>query len=139
VSFQAQSIEQQATSLPPNPAETLIKIGAGGVPVLALLDEHDLFTAQQLGCDLFALLLDNEIVVVDLSSATFIDSAGLHALVKASRQARSLGHRLLVHTGANEHVKKILKITGLDGYLDHAPILAGQVGQSRARKASKHR
>ncbi|HZP29239.1 MAG TPA: STAS domain-containing protein [Acidimicrobiia bacterium] len=53
-------------------------------------------------------------VVVDLSGVTFLDSAGLAALVNARRVLRDAGYTLRT-TGEQEHVRKILEIAGLLG------------------------
>jgi anti-sigma B factor antagonist len=51
-------------------------------------------------------------VVVDLTAATFLDSAGIAALVHASRRARRDGADLRVAAGSA--VLRILELVGLD-------------------------
>ena len=98
-------------------SQTTVLIRADGSPVLVLVDEHDLSTAPQIEEDLQVLITDNEIVVVDLSNTTFLDSSALGAVLRASQQARSLGHQVVVETGENESVERLLELMGLDRHL----------------------
>lgn len=59
-------------------------------------------------------------VVVDLSAATFVDSTGLGALIRLQREARRRGARFRV-VGADDRVRKILRITGLDSAFGMPP------------------
>ena len=59
-------------------------------------------------------------LVVDLSALTFIDSAGLAALVAAHKGTRSAGTRLLL-AAPTPAVVKVLAITGLNAVLTTAP------------------
>ena len=52
-------------------------------------------------------------VVVDLTAATFLDSAGVAALVRASRRARTDGADLRV-AAAESAVLRVLDLVGLD-------------------------
>lgn len=61
------------------------------------------------------------IVVVDLSTLTFIDSAGLGALIGAQRRLRELDSELRL-TRVPDHVQKILRITALDQALPIHPV-----------------
>ncbi len=59
-------------------------------------------------------------LVVDLSGLTFIDSAGLAALIAAHKGTRSAGTSLVL-AGLSAPVAKIMSVTGLDGVLTVAP------------------
>ncbi|MFI8101207.1 STAS domain-containing protein [Streptomyces sp. NPDC086023] len=50
-------------------------------------------------------------VVVDLQHLTFCDSAGLHALLEARRQAARLGHELCL-AAPREQFLRLLELTG---------------------------
>jgi anti-sigma B factor antagonist len=52
-------------------------------------------------------------VLLDLSGVTFLDSAGLTALVVADRTARATGRALTVTCGTSRAVRRPLEITGL--------------------------
>ncbi len=60
-----------------------------GEAVARFLGDHDLTTSTETDVLLAALVEANQLVTVDLSEATFIDSSFLHSLVKANRDARA--------------------------------------------------
>jgi stage II sporulation protein AA (anti-sigma F factor antagonist) len=50
-------------------------------------------------------------VIVDLRATTFLDSAGMHVLLDAHRQARRLGLRLTVRDGAvTANARKLIDV-----------------------------
>jgi anti-sigma B factor antagonist len=55
---------------------------------------------------------------VDLSSVTFLDSAGLHALLNARKELGEQNRRLLV-LNRSEAVERVLELTGLPDVFDH--------------------
>jgi len=55
-------------------------------------------------------------LTVDLEQITFIDSSGLHTLVRSRRYADDLGKTFRI-TGHRGHVATVIEITGLTGYL----------------------
>ena len=54
-----------------------------------------------------------ERIVIDLSGATYIDSAGLAALIIAMREVESYGGKFFL-TGLNETVRSIFESSRLD-------------------------
>jgi len=63
-----------------------------------------------------AVLLDDAIsssnlVVVDVTSAQFIDSSFLHNLVKAHKSAQTRGSRFVLQMGTAPPVRRILEIS----------------------------
>lgn len=52
-------------------------------------------------------------LLVDLSAVTFLDAAGLHALVAARQAARGLDVPFRIHCGERRAVRRPLEITGL--------------------------
>ncbi|MFI2608938.1 STAS domain-containing protein [Kitasatospora sp. NPDC018619] len=74
--------------------------------------EIDLDTAPALRRALAAALESHREVVLDLSEVTFMDCAGLGALVRARNQADRGGRRLVLR-GADRRVVRLLKLTGL--------------------------
>jgi anti-anti-sigma factor len=56
---------------------------------------------------------EKRIVVIDLSNLTFIDSSGLHALLRAHQDCRARGHELRVIPGP-EKVHRLFEITGMN-------------------------
>ncbi|MFJ1790955.1 STAS domain-containing protein [Kitasatospora griseola] len=74
--------------------------------------EIDLDTAPALCRALAAALASHREVVLDLSEVTFMDCAGLGALVRARNQADRSDRRLILR-GAGRCVVRLLKLTGL--------------------------
>ena len=62
-----------------------------GVAVVACTGEHDLTTKDETGRLLRLLVAENDLVVVDVSQAQFIDSSFVNNLLKADRLARERG------------------------------------------------
>jgi anti-anti-sigma factor len=80
---------------------------------LELLGEHDLHTVLTLGPVLESLVDRNDLVIVDLTRAEFMDSSVLHELVRASRRMRDRGGRLVLNLGEQPVVTKLFEITRL--------------------------
>ncbi|MFE4361117.1 MULTISPECIES: STAS domain-containing protein [Streptomycetaceae] len=74
--------------------------------------EIDLDAAPSLRRALATALESHREVVLDLSEVTFMDCAGLGALVRARAQADRCGARLVLR-GAGRRVVRLLKLTGL--------------------------
>ena len=88
----------------------------GDVLVVVVRGEHDIYTAPTLRERLDqALAADPAGIVVDLGSATFLDSSILGALLEARRQALERGTGYVVCLGEEPEpgVARILEITGL--------------------------
>jgi anti-sigma B factor antagonist len=80
--------------------------------VIGLRGEWDLYNRPELETALRAAEASSEpVVVIDLSSATFIDSSVLGALVEA--RARLDGSRIAV-LATDRQIRKVFEITGLD-------------------------
>ena len=85
-----------------------------GYTVVAINGEHDLSTAPRLRSHLQQLIADGDPVVVDLSSATFIDSSILGTLLQARQDAGDAGVGFAVAQAKGaEAVTRVLEITGL--------------------------
>jgi anti-sigma B factor antagonist len=94
----------------------------GDVLFVVVRGEHDIYTAPALR-DRLDQALSGETgsgqkiagVVVDLSSATFLDSSILGALLEARRQAleRAVGYVVPLGDAPEPGVQRILEITGL--------------------------
>ncbi|MCA1834727.1 MAG: STAS domain-containing protein [Mycobacteriales bacterium] len=84
---------------------------------LAAFGDIDVVSAPQLR-EALALLIDNHVqrLLVDLSEVTFIDSAGLEALLAAQRQLVANGGGLEI-VACTRWVLRLLRVTELDRYL----------------------
>lgn len=93
--------------------------GDGGNLRLCVAGEVDMATAPDLLDAILraAFTYDQGQVVVDLAGVTFMDSTGLGALREAHRRLVADGTRLSVRN-PGAMVEKVLRITGLDTYLN---------------------
>jgi anti-anti-sigma factor len=91
------------------------------VAVVVLRGEHDLTTKDQLYGLLCQLLDRSDLVVVDLSETTFIDSSTLSTFVRADRAARLAGSHFRLQVGPSAMVRRVIEIRGLLPVLDWAP------------------
>ncbi len=56
--------------------------------------------------------LDVDLVVIDLRGLQFMDSTGLHLLIRTHQQAHDLGRRFVLIRGADQ-VQRLFDLTGL--------------------------
>jgi len=89
--------------------------GGGGFAVVSVQGEHDLSTAPELGRRLEELIDAGEATVLDLTSATFVDSSVLGVIIDARRRAGEAGVSFAVaqSPGGTQAVSRVLDITGL--------------------------
>jgi anti-anti-sigma factor len=85
-----------------------------GAGVVALVGEHDAFGAERLRYELERLVAKGTPIVVDLSEATFIDSATVGVLLTAFRSGSAGLSLVLPSTEGGVHVRKLLHTTQLD-------------------------
>jgi anti-sigma B factor antagonist len=79
--------------------------------------ELDIATVSQLERTLHERQSLPKLVVLDLRELAFIDSSGLHAIVRASVRARQAGRRLAVLRGP-PHVDRLFTLTGVSDELE---------------------
>jgi anti-sigma B factor antagonist len=75
----------------------------------ALTGEMDMATAPQFDEAVKEAIDRGAVVVLDMSAVTFVDSSGLHAIVKA---AKSLPSGCLIVDGLQDEVRRVFEITG---------------------------
>ena len=86
-----------------------------GVPVVATPAEIDITTADHLRIALLNTIRDSHpVVVVDMTSASFCDSAGVQALVAAHKRAQGEGSELRLVIPVGGTVARIFTLTGID-------------------------
>jgi len=85
----------------------------GRTAVIELHGEHDCATKRELADLLACEVSHNDIVVVDVSDAHFIDCSFLHNLVRADRDARARGSRFVLQMGTAPIVRSALRFSGL--------------------------
>ncbi|HEY5661815.1 MAG TPA: STAS domain-containing protein [Gaiellaceae bacterium] len=83
--------------------------------VVALVGEHDAYSAERLEGELGVLLEDRLPIVVDLCDAEFIDSMTLATMLAARRAAAGagLGFTLVLPQRDHAQVSRLLELTGL--------------------------
>lgn len=91
-----------------------------GVAVVECRGEHDLTTRQEIADLLEVLLEDNELVVVDVSEAQFIDSTFINNLFIADGFARQQGKRFRLQVAKAPLVAAVLDTSGVLSKLDCA-------------------
>jgi anti-sigma B factor antagonist len=98
---------------------------AGGVVVVVVEGEHDIYTAPALRDRLGEAIDRGGGIVVDLTGATFVDSSVLGALLDARRRALEAEQGFVVCVGpaVEPGVQRILDITGLVPVL---PVISGR-------------
>jgi anti-sigma B factor antagonist len=91
----------------------------GDVAVVAIRGEHDLATADALRRELEELRARGRPLVVDLTEATFIDSAVLGVLIGEHDRATEHGVRVgfVVGQGSGHSVRKIIDLAGVRSVL----------------------
>jgi anti-anti-sigma factor len=92
----------------------------GGVDAVHVTGELDLATAPDVEAAIAGS--DSDVVVVDLTGCTFLDSAGIRALVGAARGLAAEDRSLRVVTD-EPGILRLLEITGVDTLIDVHPSL----------------
>ena len=91
------------------------RLEVGGLPVVAVRGEVDVYSAPSLEQNLTGLFGEGETsVIVDMSEVAFLDSTGLGALIAARSAADKAGGSLPIVCG-QDRILKLFTITGLDG------------------------
>ena len=93
-----------------------------GYAIVAVAGEVDIATVTRLRERLFELAASGRTLVVDLDQVSFIDSAGLAALVGAANRAAAHGGSLHV-VCARPRIRQLFRLTGLDRRLPPARTL----------------
>ena len=107
-------------------------LGRDGVKV-AVSGEIDLFTTPEFKEAVAgALSRSVEVLVIDLTRATFMDSSSLGVLIGAHRRMTRRGGRLVVACD-QPPILKVLRVTGLDGVFD----VVDAVPRSQDRAAAR--
>jgi anti-sigma B factor antagonist len=89
------------------------------VPVVVVLPaEIDVTNSEQVHDRLVAALTPGvNIVIADMTSTSFCDSSGVHAVMFAHEAAVARGVRLLVAVSADGSVRRVLQLSGADRIL----------------------
>jgi len=85
--------------------------------VLVVSGEIDLVTAPTVERELLRAEESHDLVVIDLSKTSFLDSTGLHAIMEANLRLRDRGGRLYI-VQAPPQISRLFELTGLSDHLD---------------------
>lgn len=86
---------------------------ADGSTQLTLVGELDLATLHVLEQELDQIAPAEKRLVLDLRRLEFVDSSGLHALLRADRRFNDAGGQLTIVRGPRA-VERLFRLTGLD-------------------------
>jgi anti-anti-sigma factor len=107
-----------------------------GYAIVTVAGEVDIATVTRLREPLFELAASGHPLVVDLDRVSFIDSAGLAALVGASKRAAAHGGCLKV-VCARRQTRQLFRLTGLDSQIPLASTLEEALLSLTARPTSR--
>jgi anti-sigma B factor antagonist len=102
----------------------------GGVPVVTAPEEIDITNAEGLRAALQQAAGPGPLVV-DMTRTGFCDSAAIHALVDAHKQARAAGGQVLLAISGGA-VPRIFEITGIDQVIPRFDSVAEALAQVSA-------
>jgi anti-anti-sigma factor len=89
-----------------------MRLAEGSPPVLHVRGELDMANAEEFGAALRAAMSADSTVVVDLAELTFIDVAGIRAIVQAAESRNGNGQLTLIHA---PRVAWLFQVVGLEG------------------------
>lgn len=98
-----------------------IEFPAERTAVVVLQGDHDISHATELHELLSSLVAENEVVVVDVSEAEFIDSSVINALVRAKNAAAKGQRAFRVQLGTDAIVERALAVSGVLAFLECVP------------------
>jgi anti-anti-sigma factor len=99
--------------------------------VLVMSGEIDLATASTVEHELLRAEQSHDLVALDLSNLSFMDSTGLHVIVVADRRMRERGGRLLIVQGPPQ-IRRVFELTGV---ADHMELVRDAAELERAAAA----
>jgi anti-anti-sigma factor len=92
-----------------------------GVALVQLAGEHDLYSGEELRQSLEQSLAHCDHLIVDLSTAEFIDSTIVAVLIESKKGATELDRKFNVVLGTAPAVERILEVTAVIPLLGVVP------------------
>jgi anti-sigma B factor antagonist len=112
---------------------------AGGVAVLAALEEIDITNAEALRSALLAAAASgHRVLVVDMTRTRFCDSSGLHVLIAAHKRAGAEGREVLLAI-PSAAVLRVFVLTGMDMVIPTFTSLPEALAQAAATANGRSR
>ena len=97
----------------PTLEDVLVERPTSGTAVVVFSGEHDMATKGEVKDILDALLREDDLLVADFSSASFVDSSILSVLLDTNEQARELGKTFRLQLGTADIVRRAFEICGV--------------------------
>jgi anti-sigma B factor antagonist len=92
------------------------------IPVARMQGEIDASNVREMGDRLRSLLSNRSVaLVVDLSSTTYLDSAGINMLFSLAEELRGRQQRLALVVGDSSPIARMITLTGLDQTIPVCP------------------
>jgi anti-anti-sigma factor len=102
----------------------------GEIPVARLQGEVDASNVKEIGDRLRSLLSNRSVaLVIDLSTATYLDSAGINLLFSLAEELRSRQQRLALVVADGSPIARMIVLTGLDQTVPVRAALADALGE----------
>jgi len=112
------TVHPSSQAEPPPPDLDIVSRPVNGDVVVTVIGEVDTDAAPKLRTALIAALDDTDgACVLDLTTVSFLDSAGLAVLVATHSRAKAHRKSLRIAVGSNSPVIRPMEITGLDTVL----------------------
>lgn len=103
-----------------------------GAAVVELSGEHDLLTQRDLDDLLVKLIRGHDLVVVDISKTTFVDSSFIYGLLAANKEAALRGTTFRVQLGTASMVERVIEITHIGDDVEIVDNRADALARSEA-------
>jgi len=113
-------------------------MGRWGVAWVDLGGELDLASSPQLRRTLREAQSSARLTVLDLRRLLFIDSAGIHVILDAAREARRGGGRVVLTRGPAQ-VERVLKLTGAAKQIVILDLTSTELGHGRGGGGARSR
>ena len=95
------------------------------IPVARLQGEVDASNVKEIGDRLRGLMSNRSVaLVIDLSTTTYLDSAGINLLFALAEELRGRQQRLVLVVGERSPIGRMITLTGLDQTIPVRPTLA---------------
>ncbi len=99
---------------PPAPFRMLERTDPDGAVRLELIGELDLAVADEFRACVAELIDGGRLTRLDLSQLEFIDSTGIHALIRGVQSGRVNGHQLIeVDRNVGHQARRLLDLAGV--------------------------
>ena len=117
-------------------ADLAVSEPRAGVAVLELNGEHDVWTQPELSDLLCTLIRGRDLVVVDTTNATFVDSSFIQGLLIANAEAAARGVTFRVQVGPAPLVRRAIEISRVGDYIQFVETRGEALSEPHVRVAN---